>query len=148
MILIDSEEIEAIITPTWDTLVGLPMVRTDAPRSTGLTWRATIAFDGPVVGAVHLELPAALAVQVACEMFATDEVADDEISDAIGELANVLGGNLKACIATGVAMGLPRVDAPFEVAPTPPERPGNVTFSCNNHVFVVSVHLAEGNAPA
>ena len=37
------------------------------------------------------------------------ELGEDEITDAIGELTNMIGGNLKACMPQPTSIGLPSI---------------------------------------
>ncbi|BBH64978.1 hypothetical protein ACTI_16630 [Actinoplanes sp. OR16] len=38
-----------------------------------------------------------------------DEVSEEDISDTLGELANIVGGNVKAMLPTGAQLSLPQV---------------------------------------
>ncbi|TRW45387.1 chemotaxis protein CheX [Georgenia yuyongxinii] len=68
--------------------------------------------------------------------FAPDEeVSESEVADAFGEVANMLGGNLKGMQPPGSSLGLPRVAA------VPP--PGKISFEValdwRGHEIIVSV---------
>jgi chemotaxis protein CheX len=39
-----------------------------------------------------------------------DEVTDDDVADALGELANIIGGNVKSLLPEPCALSLPHVD--------------------------------------
>jgi len=62
-------------------------------------------------GAVVLELTPGLARQVAGTMFATnpDMVTDAEVVDALGELTNMIGGNVKSLLPAPSQLSLPMV---------------------------------------
>lgn len=73
----------------------------EAPESTDLL-RATVGFRGPFGGAVSLALPRSMMPDIVVNMLG---VGEDEIPpeqdqrDAIGELANVICGNLVQVLA-------------------------------------------------
>jgi len=81
-------------------------------------------LEDPVVAWVDLRGPwsgrAALRTETATAhnlsrallgMDADEEVSHADLADAVGELANVVGGNVKALLPEGGKLGLPQVDA-------------------------------------
>jgi chemotaxis protein CheX len=68
--------------------------------------------------------------------FASDEeVSESEVADALGEVANMLGGNLKGMQPPGSSLSLPRV-----ADTRPPGRIGfEVALDWRGHEIVVSV---------
>ena len=62
-------------------------------------------------GAVVLEMTSGLARSVAATMFATsaDLVTDPEVVDALGELTNMIGGNVKSLLPAPSQLSLPMV---------------------------------------
>ncbi|MEM7248315.1 MAG: chemotaxis protein CheX, partial [Acidobacteriota bacterium] len=94
------------------------------------------------VGTLCLRFSPTLARRSAAAMFDSDpaELAEDELCDALGELANVAGGAVKAAAAGDVALSLPRVTlglAPRRAAET---RLATV-FSCEDELLeVVLLH--------
>jgi len=72
---------------------------------------AYVGISGPWQGALTLEVPVSLARSAAAAMFLVEEdhAGRDEMSDALGELANQLAGSLKGCIASGSQLSLPTV---------------------------------------
>lgn len=72
---------------------------------------ACIGIHGNWQGALTLQLDETLARLAASTMFLMDELeaGSSELTDAVGELANQLAGNLKAVLAEGSSMGLPTV---------------------------------------
>ena len=93
-------------------------------------------------GAVVLEMTPALARQVAATMFASvpDMVTDAEVVDALGELTNMIGGNIKSLLPAPSQLSLPMVSE--SVWPT--TVPGSVAvcriaFSVGHDVVHISV---------
>ncbi|WP_182112617.1 MULTISPECIES: chemotaxis protein CheX [unclassified Actinotalea] len=56
------------------------------------------------------EETAALLTRALLAMGPAESVADEDLVDALGEVANVVGGNVKALVADPRALGLPVVD--------------------------------------
>ncbi|MCZ7527730.1 MAG: chemotaxis protein CheX [Acidimicrobiia bacterium] len=68
-------------------------------------------ITGAWEGAVMLDLPEPLARDAAAAMFGMepDELGDDEVLDALGELANMIGGNVKGMLDADCKLSLPTV---------------------------------------
>jgi len=65
------------------------------------------AFDGHVV--VTSSRDGSREVASALFEMSADELSADEVGDALGELANVLGGNVKSMLPAPSTMSLPRI---------------------------------------
>ena len=100
----------------WGAVLGLvlePAGPDDAqPEGTELV-TGQVQITGEWSGAVFIELTAALARKATAAMFFTepDEVTEDDLVDAVGELANMTGGNVKAQLEGPHALSLPSVTA-------------------------------------
>lgn len=72
---------------------------------------ACVTISGNWQGALTLEMPVDLARCVASTMFLLDDTVPDldQVTDALGELANQLAGSLKAVLASGSQLSLPTV---------------------------------------
>jgi chemotaxis protein CheX len=72
---------------------------------------ACIQITGAWNGTVALHCPTPLARQVAAAMFSVkpDEITGVEMQDSLGELVNMLGGNLKALLPEPCQLSLPAV---------------------------------------
>ena len=96
----------------WETLTGSAVVPCDVPPYlNGPT--ATIAIGGPWIAMLEVITSAKLARHFAATLFAMtdDELSEPDIHDALGELANVVGGNVKGAIddVEGTTLSLPVV---------------------------------------
>ena len=80
---------------------------------------------------------------VAAAMFDTDAgaVSGDEVADAVGELANIIGGNIKGMIADPCELSLPMVATGenYSVRIPGTEVVSEVTLSSAGHPFRISV---------
>ena len=104
------DDIREIAASIWETLF-----------TSGLTPATSTAFDGePVVtgcvhidgawqGAVTLQCGEQLAGLLAAALFQADAPIKEEVWDAIGELTNMLAGNIKALLPQPSRISLPTV---------------------------------------
>jgi chemotaxis protein CheX len=70
---------------------------------------ASVGVQGGWVGQVVMELSSSAAEELARRMLGLDEVGAADVTDAIGELVNVVGGNVKSIIPLESSLGLPMV---------------------------------------
>jgi chemotaxis protein CheX len=70
-----------------------------------------VNISGAWEGTVVLDCSADMAKQAAVVMFEMelDEIGEEEINDAVGELANMLGGNIKSLLPEPCKLSLPVV---------------------------------------
>lgn len=96
----------------WATVLGLevrPAVGEDskAPASDFLTGH--VCIGGLWEGTAILCCSANLARQAAAIMFGSDNPGLEEVRDAVGELTNITGGNIKSLLAYSCHLSLPAV---------------------------------------
>ena len=94
-----------------DVLVEGPVASLDGPVT-----RASVVIRGGWSGVVLLEMGAATAQEAARVMLDRDEgddVEPDEVADAVGELVNIIGGNVKSLLPAASSLGLPQVGVVF-----------------------------------
>ncbi|GAA2976291.1 chemotaxis protein CheX [Actinokineospora diospyrosa] len=74
---------------------------------------ASVAMVGAYEGHLVVSCSHKASRDVASVLFAMepDEVTPDDVGDALGELANVLGGNVKSVLPSPSQLSLPRVSA-------------------------------------
>lgn len=109
---IGAEAIARVIDSIFSTMMDVEVSVIDAPRAKG---------GDRVIASVHLEgaCNAAISLQCsrrqACEFAGkilcmdTPEQMDNDVRDAVGEIANVIGGNLKVAMGGDVRLSLPTV---------------------------------------
>lgn len=71
--------------------------------------RALVHIAGEWSGAVTLEMSVATAEVAARVLLDVEDVEPWEVADAVGELVNIVGGNLKSLLPTPSKLSLPRV---------------------------------------
>ena len=116
--LLDPATVQSIADDVWTSLVGdgevLVPLPVPAPEVTLSAW---VRITGPWCGAVVVTCGEATAVALTeCLLRARPPavIEPEDVDDALGELANVLGGNVKAALPGPSTLGLP------ETGPTPP----------------------------
>ncbi len=119
-------DVFALVESIWGTVLGWEVQPLDADGAFEAAPDALIGIvniDGPSAVEVRLGCPADLARQAAGVMLGLppEAVSADDVRDALGELTNMLGGNLKALLPGTNALGLPRVawgpELPFSGEP-------------------------------
>ena len=111
--LIDEATVEAIATEAWVALVGedevLVPVPGDLPADVLSAW---VDVVGPWTGSVVLTTGRQTAAELTRALLreASPDLLDHEdVADAFGEIANVVGGNVKAALPGPSTLGLPQV---------------------------------------
>ncbi len=98
----------------WTSMLGFELVATDSPYDHASESRyllSCVQITGPIDAAVTVEVPEGLGREVAATMFGMDvaEISDEEVWDALGEMANMIGGNVKGMVSGSAALSLPTV---------------------------------------
>lgn len=111
-----STDLHAVVDEVWTTFLGpedplLPALP-DSGLSAGGTWSAATSVTGAWNGVVTVEIPD-LVAQTATERMlglTPDEVlSTEDVADAVGELVNMIGGNVKSLMPGPSALSLPLV---------------------------------------
>ena len=116
--LLDEAVVQEIAEQAWSALVGedevlLPLPA-PLPTETLSSW---VEIVGPWTGSVALTCGRDTAAELTRALLGEHAPAvleDEDVEDALGELANVVGGNVKAVLPGPSVLGLP------EVGGTPP----------------------------
>jgi chemotaxis protein CheX len=144
-------DIEEVASMIWKTLFDLPLVAvTGQEHGDSPTVTSFVHVDGAWQGVVMLQCPMALAVTLTSAMFdggrpsggeASPEVHEAEVRDALGEIANIVAGNVKALLPEPCHISLPAValgsDDAVSVPGTTPVTA--VPFSCDGHRLVITL---------
>lgn len=106
------EDLARITVSVFQTMLQLevtPAETAGAPAPDGLT--AAVYFAGAWKGAVLLECTQPQAFEFTHRLMSIDppESINDDVRDALGELANMLAGNLKSVLPHGIGLSMPSV---------------------------------------
>jgi chemotaxis protein CheX len=138
------DDISDIATSIWEMLFAVPLERVGPGQSledrvvTGL-----VTVDGAWQGAVMLCCDQTLAESLAGELFASNApVTEDEVRDTVGEVTNMLAGNIKAMLPDPSWISLPAVamGAHRELTVVGTTQTAAVRFRCGTGTVEVSVH--------
>jgi chemotaxis protein CheX len=101
-----------------------------------------VQITGTWEGTVAIACPVNLAKKVSAIMFGIDEnqAGEEEIQDAIGELANMTGGNIKSLLPEPCYLSLPAVAFTDHGLRVPgSELVTQINFACDDNLFMVSL---------
>lgn len=129
----------------WQSILSLkaiPDSNSNGNSDNDFALAGCIHITGAWEGTVTIDFPMSLAKQVASIMFSLsdDEVDSSLIQDALGELTNMTGGNIKSLLPEPCYLSLPAVaftDSNMRVPGS--EMVTNVMFKCSGENFRVSL---------
>lgn len=106
------DELAQIVESVFETMLCLEVSECNHPSSPGpdrLTATVHLAGDWP--GVLALECGHKQACAFAARFLSMEKPAmvDDVVRDVLGELANMIGGNLKCVLAGGLKLSMPSV---------------------------------------
>jgi chemotaxis protein CheX len=144
--LVASSDILALTENVWASMLELEVVPATEAESLLVgddCVAGSVSIRGDWNGLVSVALAPDLARLVTSKMFELDiEEADDEMcADAVGEIANMLGGGFKAILSgEDNKLGLPEVEWLFESWPEGHDLEARVICVSEGGALVVSVY--------
>ena len=142
------EDIEAIAAMVMESIAGVVLEPTageiprDRPALTGC-----VHIEGAWNGSALVECELPLARRMTAVLFdrAESEVSLDDVRDALGEITNMIGGNVKALLPSPSRLSLPTVVEGADYAVTVPRtKPaGVVSFRAGAETLVIRILAAE-----
>jgi chemotaxis protein CheX len=136
--------LEEIVQSVFITMMGLevsPSATSTTPPGKRLT--SFVQLTGEWNGAVMLECSEQQACQFAGRILAMDapEDVDDDVRDMLGELANMIGGNMKSGMATGIRLSMPTVmdGSDYDLRVCGAKVKNKLAFDCADGKFWVTV---------
>ena len=112
---VTAEQITEIAQEVWESFLGLTLLPhplgADAPALTGRHMTGCVAVSGEWTGSVFLSCDLEVAAAAAEAMFAAEpgSLSPDEVSDALGELTNMVGGNVKSLLPAPSRLSVPTI---------------------------------------
>jgi CheY-specific phosphatase CheX len=111
--VITQADIQAMAKEAWDVLLGGQLVVAAGPLPDGEmeTMTGSIHLGGEYRASIVLKCPMPFAGMIAAAMFGDDAARHriEDQRDALGEMANVIAGNLKALVPGATTLSLPVV---------------------------------------
>jgi len=95
------------------SMLGLAVVPAEVPLPASEIVTAAVYFAGPWKGAVLLQCDPQEACEFTARLMNIPRPAElnDDVRDAMGEITNIIGGNLKPILPHGVGLSMPSVVA-------------------------------------
>ncbi len=124
---------------------GEPFKRTNAPLTNSIS--GMIGLAGTIKGSLSIHLPNSAALAVTTAFLGMDvEEIDEDVKDAIGELANMLGGSLKAVLdptGSGIKLSMPSTvyGEEYSIDCLAEAETVAVPFSFDGQTFIVELQL-------
>lgn len=141
------EDLMTIASMVWDSFFGSPVTESrealDQLRRPAPTYTGMVTISGAWEGAVVVRCAKDLAFSVSESMFGMQrgEATDDDVRDAIGEITNMVGGNVKALLPEPSKLGLPMVGEGTDYGLSMPgtEVKAEVGLSCEFGYLLISI---------
>jgi chemotaxis protein CheX len=109
---VNPNELAQIVESVFGTMVGLEAAGCEARwQRSAEQLTAVVHLAGDWNGALLLEVDRGQACRLAGRFLSIDTPAtvDNDVRDVLGELANMIGGNLKCVLTKGIRLSMPSV---------------------------------------
>ena len=136
------DDVQMLVDEVWTSFLGTeePLLPC-APGEVNVGWSAAVTVSGEWHGMVSVELPTGLAEEVTRRMLLVDETLDEDVADAVGELVNMIGGNVKSLMPGPSVLSLPVVAAGRVARPSDTVEVCRLDASWAGTPLLVSVHV-------
>ena len=113
-------DLQAVVEHVWSSYLGEEELLLVGPATAGhaYAWSAAVSIAGGWHGTVTVELAGPVAAELTRLMLDLPEdggragdLVDADVADAVGELVNMIGGNVKSLLPGPSALTLPAVAA-------------------------------------
>jgi chemotaxis protein CheX len=144
------------VSDVFDTMLSMEVesVATNQPESlNGTHIVGTVSFAGRVMGSLNMYVGNDFARQMTAAMLSmeTDEIdGDEEVHDVIGEVCNMIGGDLKSRLCDSdltCELSIPSITSgeDFSIKSRGWDRSELYAFCNQQHIAVVEVFIKAGN---
>ena len=144
---IDEITLAQVASDVCETMLGMSL--SPAIHSAGENQRmvASVQISGDTVSNLEIETVHEVACRIACRMFSMEatELDESDFGDALGEVANMIGGNVKGILCGEFDLSLPTIE--FREVPGV-SRADAVTVWASCEGFPFTVRLAPMPCPA
>jgi chemotaxis protein CheX len=136
-------ELAQIVESVFATMLGLEAVECATPWfPAGDRLTSAVHLAGDWNGAVLLECDQRQACRFAGRFLSMDpsDTVDDVVRDVLGELANMIGGNLKCVLSQGILLSMPSVmdGSDYSLRVCGVEVRLRLAFQCDDGLFWVT----------
>lgn len=144
LVAVQMGDVANIVNSVFETMLNLQTAEDGAEWTPGddrVT--ALVNLSGEWNGAVLMECDHGQACRFAGRFLSMDapETIDDDVRDVLGELANMIGGNLKSILTSGILLSMPSVvdGSSYHLRFCRGERNERLSLSCEEGTFWVNV---------
>jgi len=136
------DDVHMLVDEVWTSFLGAeePLLP-GAPAEFPVGWSAAVSITGEWHGTVSVELPTGLAEEVTRRMLAVTDTFDEDVADAVGELVNMIGGNVKSLMPGPSVLSLPVVAAGRVARPSDNVEVCRLDVTWAGAPLLVSVHV-------
>lgn len=148
--LVDPVVVASIAEEVWTALYDEECLLAPEQALPADALSASVRFTGPWCGVVTVSCAASTAEQLTVRMHRArplPQLEAEDVEDALGELANVLGGNVKALLPGPSALGLPQVGGAAPVGPSADTCRVDVLWRGQPLILTVQGDPAPGSTP-
>jgi chemotaxis protein CheX len=143
------ELLAQIVESVFTTMMDLEVSPSDAPwNPSGDRLTSTVYLTGEWNGVVLFDCNPRQACQFAGRILSMDPpaIVDDDVRDVLGELANMIGGNMKCGMTTGVSLSMPTVmeGRDYDMRICGSQVLERIAFQCADGHFWVTVLSTKG----
>jgi CheY-specific phosphatase CheX len=106
-----NDQVSVIVEDVFLSMLGFQVQHHPSCLTEDEQITASVFLAGEWRGAVSIEMGMGQAIEITAQLNPESSPAglDDDVRDAIGEVANMIGGNLKASLPGGTHMSMPTV---------------------------------------
>jgi len=156
---IDLEEyINNTITNVFDTMLSMQAspveagMKDDAVARKGPRIVGSVGLSGDVMGNISIQVSDVFAREITAAMLGMEEEeieSDEEVHDVIGEISNMVGGDLKSrlCdVGFPCSLSIPSITSgtDFKIESTGWSRHEQFALACDGHSVVIEVFIRPG----
>jgi flagellar motor switch protein FliN len=147
------KSIDQAVIDTFKTMLSMDIAKVGLSNDPGLDdqrYVATVHFAGEVVGSLCLNASREFACLIAGTMLGMEpgELEEEEVKDVLGELSNIVSGNLKsdfldadlACVISTPAITR---GSDFKIDPSKVGERHQWVYRCKTHEILIEINLKE-----
>jgi CheY-specific phosphatase CheX len=102
-------ELDHVVSDVLGVMFCASSEQSTAEQPGNNSYTATVGFVGEWRGAVLVRCGIPTAEKLTRRLFKLDTISAEDVADSMGELANMIGGNLKSVLPPGVMLSVPNV---------------------------------------
>jgi chemotaxis protein CheX len=148
--MLSKHQILEISQEIWESLLGMEIEASDEPPSNAFrdskrTMTGFVNIGGAWEGTVLLEVSDTLSQRFAATMLGmNEEVSFPDVADSLGELTNMVGGNIKSLLPAPSSLSIPAVaeGSDYSIWAPGTDLLAQVTLSCDGEPMLITVRQA------